>query len=227
MATLAYARAPRSFSDITARLWPACALIVLFAIYFTHIGTFPKHSLQGIGIPLSVLAVSGAATIYRLVPSWRSIAVGSVIVVVLVAIPVTHQLDQTRTLGSPTIFGSEPYFIRASEQDALNYLARSPVRGAVLSTVYLGQIVPAETGRNTWLGIASWTPAFSRRVTLADQLFSGQMSASRSTTLVRSSGVRFLLADCEHPRNLSVALRTIVQSRLHFGCATVYVLARH
>ena len=96
--------------------------------------------------------------------------------------------------------------------------------GAVLSPVYLGQIVPAETGRNTWVGIYSWTPDYPMRVVRANQLFSGQLSPSASIDLVRSSGARFLLADCQHRFDLQSKLRSILQSEQHYGCATVYTI---
>jgi hypothetical protein len=224
-AILAYLKRPHSFPAITVRAWPISALAVLFTVYFTHIGTFPKHALQGMSIPLAILAVCGVRGLFRSAPSWRWITVGCVVVAALIVIPVENQLDQVRSLGaSPTIFGSQPYFIRSSEQDALNYLATKPTPGSVLSTVYLGQIVPAETGRNTWVGIASWTPDYAERVTQAQQLFAGELSPAKAAALVRSTQARFLLADCSHPKNLSPILGTTIQAKTSFGCATVYEL---
>jgi hypothetical protein len=140
-----------------------------------------------------------------------------------VVVPVGNQLNHERSLGgAPTIFGAQPYFIRSSEQEAFNYLATAATPGSVLSTVYLGQLVPDETGRNTWVGIASWTPEFSRRVTGAEQFFSGELSRAASAKLVRSTRVRFLLADCSHTKDLSSILGTMIQSKVRFGCATVY-----
>ncbi len=220
---LAYRMRPRAYLAITVRAWPVCSLTLLFIIYFTHIGTFPKHALQGITIPLSVLAVCGVADLFRSAPSWKWITLGCVVVAALVAVPVGNQLDDDRSLGAaPTIFGSQPFYIRAGEQQALNYLAKTTTDGSVLSTVYLGQLIPDETGRNTWVGIASWTPAYAKRVAETERLFSGQLSPTEASVLVRSTQARFLLADCAHPRDLSSILGAMVRSRTRFGCATVY-----
>ncbi len=64
------------------------------------------------------------------------------------------------------------------------------------------------------------------RVVRANQLFSGQLSPSASIELVRSSGARFLLADCQHRLDLQSKLRSILQSEQHYGCATVYTFGR-
>ena len=133
-------------------------------------------------------------------------------------------LNQTLGFGKPTIFGADPIFIRTSESDALHYLSQTSASGSVLSTLYLGQIVPAETGRNTWVGIASWTPDFSWRVDAANRLFSGGLRAQQAVSFVDSTGARFLLSDCNHPEDLSSLVGTIVQARIRFGCASVYVL---
>ena len=146
------------------------------------------------------------------------------VVAALVVIPVANELNLVRGLGKPSILGSEPYFIRTSEARALEYLAASPESGAVLSTLYLGQIVPAETGRNTWVGIASWTPAFSDRVEAAERLFSKQMTQSQAIALIHSSGARFLLSDCSHRADLSSLLGPVLRSTVRFGCATLYVV---
>jgi hypothetical protein len=224
LAAFAYRRSPTSFIGVAVLAWPLCALAVFFGIYVTGVGTFPKHALQGIGVPLAVLAVLGFNELRGGLHSRALLVAVSVAVAALLLGPVVRQLNQARSLGTPTLFGTDPYFIRASESDALHYLALSSASGSVLSTVYLGQIVPAETGRNTWVGIASWTPDFSWRVDEANRLFSGTLSAPEAVSLVDSTGVRFLLSDCSHPQNLSTLLGTIVQERVRFGCASVYLI---
>jgi hypothetical protein len=44
---------------------------------------------------------------------------------------------------------------------------------------------------------------------------------------VRSSGVRFLFADCLERANLAPLLRGELAAVRRFGCATVYELRRH
>jgi len=223
-AAFAYLRHPGTFQALALRIWPFVAFAVLKFIQLTHIGTFPKHSLQGLSIPLAVLAVIGVQRMAVSLDASSRVILGSILVAVLIGFPVAQQLEDARTIANPSIFGSEPYFITPSEKDALDYLNSTPMSGAVLSPVYLGQIVPAETGRSTWVGNFSWTPDYAARVVQANKLFSGQLSPSASIDLVRSSGARFLLTDCPDRIDLTPILRSILQSEQHFGCATVYTV---
>jgi hypothetical protein len=220
-ALFAYWRCPVRFEDVAVRVWPIGAFFVLWLMQLSGIGTFPKHALQGLSVPLAVLAVIGIGRLRRGDPAVRVI-LGSLVVALLVVPPLVWELDQATSTGVSTIFGAEPYLINKSEQAALTYLDRDPAGGAVLSTVYLGQIVPAETGRNTWVGIASWTPNYESRVDEANRLFLGQLTPSHAIHIVLSSRARFLLADCGHRANLSSALSSILESEQHFGCATLY-----
>ncbi len=82
--------------------------------------------------------------------------------------------------------------------------------------------VPAFTGRDTWRGHDVWTPDFATRDRLAAELFSGRMPASLARSLVRGSGARFLLADCDQRADLHTQLGSVVTSVHRFGCVTVY-----
>ena len=223
-AALAYRGYSVTFQSLAVRIWPFGAFAILRFIQLTHIGTFPKHSLQGLSIPLAVLAVIGASRLGVVLPAKGRVVLASVLVAALIGFPVAQELENARTISSPSIYGSSPYFITSSEREALDYLNSTSAPGAVLSPVYLGQIVPAETGRNTWVGIFSWTPDYAMRVVRANQLFSGQLSKRASIDLVRSSGARFLLADCQHRYDLRSVLHSILQSERHYGCATVYTI---
>ena len=226
-AALAYWRYQNGFQFLTARVWPICAVGVLYMIAITGVGTFPKHALQGIGVPLTILAVCGVAAIPGPLQSRSWTAVISIFVAGLIIAPIGHELQQVENLGSPSILGAEPFFLRSAEADALRYLANSPQPGSVLSTVYLGQIVPAETGRPTWVGIYSFTPAYAQRVDEAARLFSGQMTKGAAVAFVRATGVKFLLSDCSHPQTLSSLLGPDLQATIHFGCASVYMVKRN
>jgi len=225
-AALAYWRYQDGFQFLTARIWPICAVAVLYMIAITGVGTFPKHALQGLAVPLSILAVCGVTAIPGAIHSRSSTLFVAILVAGLITAPVGHELAQIENLGDPSIFFPAPFFLRSSEADALRYLAQSPEPGSVLSTVYLGQIVPAETGRPTWVGIYSFTPAYAERVDEATRLFSGQMTKVSAVSFVRSTGAKFVLSDCSHPQNLSSLLGSDLQATIHFGCASVYMVKR-
>jgi hypothetical protein len=224
-AILAYRTVPMTFQGLAVRIWPFAAFAVLRFIQLAHVGTFPTHALQGLSIPLGVLAVIGASRLRLGLPALTRVILGTVLVAGLIGPSLVRELDDAHGFATPTIFGYTPYFIRPSERDALNYLNRSPEPGAVLSTLYLGQIVPAETGRETWVGIVSWTPNYVQRVALADALFSGKLGSAQAAAAIKSSRVRFLLSDCRRNFDLKRLVPTILATTKRFGCATVYRVA--
>ncbi len=224
-ALLAYRFRPRSFQSVAVHARPVVALAVYAVIDEAHVGTYPLHALQGLSLPLAVLAVAGLSTLRIPLGNRLKVLVGTAVVVALLLPSGLRNLNSARSVGNTSVFGREPYFITAGEERALTYLGDAPLAGAVLAPEYLGQVVPAETGRKTWVGIFSWTPDYDRRVSLTEALFSGELSSAESVELVDASGARFLLADCQHPHDLSGVLGPVLLSVRHFGCATVYRVA--
>src|SRR5208282_4759918 len=115
-------------------------------------------------------------------------------------------------------------FITPSENAALEYLARDPRPGGVLTRFYLGMILPARTGRNTYVGDCYWSqPHCGYRSRTSEALLTDALSPARARAFVRSSGARFVLADCRSS-NLTATLAPLDDEVRRFGCATVYVL---
>jgi hypothetical protein len=116
-----------------------------------------------------------------------------------------------------------PMFLRNAEQDAVKFLDEHDDPGGVLAPVFVGQAIPALTGRETWVGQPSWTSDYQLRVGIAESLFSGAFGPAAAQQIVLDSGVRFLMSDCAHRRvELSTALRPILVGAQRFGCAVVY-----
>lgn len=214
VALLAYRRRPESFGAVALRAWPLAALLV----YFQPAGTFPFHSFQGLQIPLAVLAVVAVRELLgsRALPAWPAVAVAALLV-----IPGTvYRLQLLRdVIRSP----AEAHFVSSSESAALDWLARNPRSGGVLTSTELGAVVPARTGRQTWVGAFSWTPdVFVRRV-LAAQLLRGALPPARAASLIRSSGAAFVLASCRSGTRPPRLPASAVLPPVRFGdCAAVY-----
>jgi hypothetical protein len=182
----------------------------------------PLHAFDGIAIPLSVLAIQGVRRLgFERLPRPRLI--GTLVVAVL-TIPGTALLMHVVTgLAAPTPGNAN--FITADERDALHYLAHNPHKGAVVTRFYLGTAVPGATGRSTYVGDCLWSePECMSRAYWVQQLWSGTMSKTRALEFVRSTGARFLLADCKAPPDLSRTLAPLTVSSTRFGCAAVYEL---
>jgi hypothetical protein len=225
-ALLAYRRPAATFQQLALLTWPVAALGVYFLIGVSHVGTYPLHALQGLSIPFAVLAVAGVRTLRPQLPATLG-AVAVVMLVALLTLPaIVRQLNQSRTTGDdgPAFFAKAPFFITHGEHDALHYIQRSSRSGAVLAPVSLGETVPAETGRRTWVGLLSWTPNYTQRVALADRLFSGRLQPDAARAFVQSTGATFLVSDCQHRTDLSAALRPILVLVKRFECATLYIV---
>jgi hypothetical protein len=225
-AILAYRLPAPSLRGVMLRAWPLVALGLYWTIAWTHIGTYPLHALQGLSIPLACLAVMGVSSIGLTVPAVLKTTMGAGLVLLLLLPAGVQNLNDARSVGASYYFAQDPYFITSGEEHALEYLRQDAVSGPVLATLYLGQTVPAETGRQTWVGNISWTPDYTGRIAQADALFSGGLQRTQAVHLVQTSMARFLLADCQDHADLSALLAPILTSVRHFGCATVYQVSK-
>lgn len=219
-AALAYRLPARDWQSLAVRVLPLAMIGEYFLIAVSGAGTFPFHSVQGITLPLAVLAATGAT-------AWRprllrtGPAVPAAVLAVLLLPGIAYKLDNIR---NEVHRGGQPYFLHDGEVAAYDWLERSRTPGAVMAPIYSGLAVPYRTGRESWVGEVSWTPDFDRRRAQAESLFSGRMPRARARALVRSSGVRFLYADCLDRADLGALLRDDLAAVRRFGCATVYEL---
>jgi hypothetical protein len=208
-ALFAYRLPARDFGQIALRVWPIAALV----IFYLPVGTFPFHAIQGMTLPLVVLAA--LAIREHRVPAWAIAAAAAVLI-----IPGTlYRADNIRDAVNK---GFQPFFLTPSEHDALTYLDKNPERGGVLAPVYSGLLVPAYTGRETWVGAGSWTPNFGQRQAAAEALFAGRLSPAAAERVVRGSGARFLYSDCHGRANIARIVSSFTDPPRRFGCATVY-----
>jgi hypothetical protein len=217
-AAFAYRLPVHDFADAALRAWP----IVAVAIFYLPVGTFPFHAFQGITLPLVVLSVLAVRA--HLGPRPLPIALALLIAVVMILPGTLYRADQLRSAVSK---GYQPFFLKRGEHDALAYLDRLPGRGGVLAPVYSGLLVPAYTGRETWIGAGSWTPDFAERQRATERLFGGRMTATQAAAVIRSSGARFLFSDCHGRADISGLVAAVARPLRRFGCATVYEVLGH
>lgn len=223
-AVLAYRIRPVGFAGLAARVWPLAALVVFLASE-TDLGAIPTHALLGVGIPLAVLATEGV----RALPAQRRPPALLAMLIAVIILPATWwELSTARDAVRASPAQSEATgarFLEPGERDALRYLGRQRRPGAVLTRVYLGPAVPAITGRHTWVGNFYYTPDYAQRATLADALLSGRMPPAAARAIVRTSGARYVLVDCQsRGAQLSAVLAPMLSASRRFGCARVLVV---
>ncbi|HEX8076054.1 MAG TPA: hypothetical protein VF545_13850, partial [Thermoleophilaceae bacterium] len=216
-AVLAYRTRARDFGELALRAWPLAAL----AVFHQPAGTFPFHAFQGLTLPLAVLAVLGVrARLERRPARMRRAGAAWIAAAAVLIAPGTVYLAQE--LRDAVRSGAQAHYLTTGEHDALAYLDRRPEPGGVLAPVYSGVVVPAYTGRETWIGAGSWTPDFVPRRAAAERLFAGRLPAARARALVRASGARFLLSDCHARADIDRVVAGFTDPPRRFGCATVY-----
>jgi hypothetical protein len=220
-AAFAYRGRTQTFLSAVTRTWPVAALLV-WALSASAVSATPLHAFDGIAIPLSILAIQGVRNLgFERLPRPRLVGALAVAALTIPAnVLLMHVVAQ---LAAPTT--GNPNFINADERSALRYLARAPHKGAVVTRFYLGSVVPGATGRSTYVGDCLWSePECLSRAHQVQLLWNGQMSRSQGVRFVRSTGARFLLADCTAPSNLPQLLAPVTTSQTRFGCASVYEL---
>jgi hypothetical protein len=220
-ALVAYRGRPTSFLAVLTRVWPLAALAI-FLVSASDVSATPLHAFQGITIPLAVLAIEGLRRVgFARLPGRAVIAT---LAVAAVTIPgALYQLRYSARTAAPT--AGNPNFIRRDERDALRYLARDPTRGGVLTRFYLGAVVPAETGRRTFVGHCLWSePGCGVRAQMAQEVFDDSLDDAMTRQVVRLTGARFVLADCNTRADLDRVLAPMTEAVAHFGCAAVYTL---
>jgi hypothetical protein len=220
-ALLAARRRPRTFLATVTRVWPLAALLI-YLLSASDVSATPLHAFEGITIPLSVLAIEGLGRVgFGRLPARRALVV---LALAVATIPTTvYELRGAAQLAAPQ--PGNPNFVTHDEQRALQYLASDPHPGGVLTRFYLGSVVPAETGRRTFVGDCLWSqPNCTARAQLAQLVFDGSMPADVTRTFVTETGARFVLADCQTQPGLEQALAPLTASVQRFGCAEVYVL---
>jgi len=197
--------------------WPVMGVVVYYAT-----DQFPYHALQGISIPLAVLAVAGYGRYSR---NLRSTAREWLALAAVAVVTIPGAVYEIQTFRDSERSGAAPYFLKPGEHAALAYLDRLKGPGGVLARQYLGMTVPAFTGRRTWVGDYTWTPDFEARAPLIEKLMDGGLSPAESRAVVAATRARYLLSDCETTAPLERLLGPLIISRRSFGCASVYRLA--
>jgi hypothetical protein len=208
LALPAYRLPAPDFGSVALRVWPLASLVV----FYQPAGTFPFHAFQGLTLPLAVLGAQ----------AWRGRfgALGAIgLVVLLAGIGTAYRVDELRDAVN---VGRQAFFLTDGEHDALRALDHDPRPGGVLTPAYLGTVVPAYTGRETWLGAGSWTPDLTRRQDQAEELFGGRLGAGAAERLVRRSHARFLLSDCHGRANIDALVRRFTDPPRAYGCARVW-----
>jgi hypothetical protein len=199
-------RRPRDDIDLMVLFWPLAALIV-----YRFDKQFPPHAMQGVTLPLSVLAVRGW-------PRGRMATALGLGALLIFTVPGLAYFAKSYRDVEPA--GRELFFTPPREHAAFRFLERSSTPGAVLAPLPLALEVPAFTGREVWDGHQIWTPDPTRPQQVA-AFYGGSLSGPQSIAFVRRAKVRFVIADCSSSTALRTKLAPVAAAVHAFGCVLV------
>jgi hypothetical protein len=221
-ALLGYRGRPSDLLELELRVWIP-AVVLLWVLSMTVLGATPQHTINGITLPLAVLAVKGARRA-RLDRLPRSRLVAGLAIAVGVVPGTAYMLAYAHTYTNPATGNAD--FVTVGENDAMNWLAADRTPGGVLSTFYLGEAIPGITARQDYVGDCLWSqPDCFMRSDAMQALFAGTMNPDRARAFVASSGARFLLGACGTARpRVQQQLAPMIAATHTFGCATVWQL---
>ena len=220
-ALLALRAKDNDWQGLAARFWP----LAIGIVFFLPVGTFPFHSVQGLSIPLAVLAVQGL-TVHR--PSWVPAPKAWWVLPALFLMIVPGTVHKTRNSYDSINREAFPWSLSEGEARALSFLERDPRPGGVMTDEYSGLLVPPFAGREAYIGPFSWTPESLKKLVRVTWLFQGVSAAKPSQEYVDETGVRFIFQACKPgkvaPRSLVPQIGPRLESVHRFGCSVVYVM---
>jgi hypothetical protein len=192
-------------------LWVAGCLIAYFAN-----DAFAPHALQGISLPLAVLAVRGGQ---RLHLPWPL----GLMVIAALTVP-GLAFDARKFVNTARNEKLVQYYLPRDDARALDWVSAHAPPGGILAPTPFALDIPPQTGRAVWVGHGYWSRDYFARARRANRLFTGHMGAPAARAFVTSTGARLLVADCRHHAELSRRLGSLLAAERRFGCARVYVL---
>jgi hypothetical protein len=193
--------------------------VAVYLLAENGLGSSPPHAFAGITLPLAVLAVDGVGSVRW--PGFVPRRTTTALVVLALTVPVA-----VAKLGAAHHLVEKQKTYTVDERRALQYLARSPEPGGVVTPIHLGSIVPWETGRHTYIGDCYWSlpDCFTRNTNSWLVVHWGRVRPRYAIAFVIGTGARFLVKDCKGRDHIWRELHRIILSIHRFGCASVYEL---
>jgi hypothetical protein len=192
-------------------LWLGACVVTYFAN-----DAFAPHALQGLSLPLAVLAVRG----------WQRLRLPAVLGVAglaLITIPglAFNARKFVRTADSSKLV---QYYLPQSDAQALDWVTHHAPPGGVLAPTPFAAVVPSQTGRPVWVGHGYWSLDYPVQAHEVNRLFGGHISGAAARSFAATTRAAILVSDCRHHADLTRKLGSAVQAVHRFGCARVYVM---
>ncbi len=187
LAISGYRKAVQSLPAFSVRLLYGWVLFDLLLIYFPF--NLQRRFMLGLYIPFSLLAILGLIEITKRVKN-RARYIYSITVVVSV---LTNVLVLSAGFFGILARDAKIYYSR-SEREAFNWIVKNtPEDSIILTSVEMGLLIPAHTGRRVLYGHPFETIHAEKREESVKNFFQGTLGQEEINQLVRNNGVDYIL----------------------------------
>ena len=167
-------------------LWAVGTLVMVYAPL-----SFGRKMLEGLQIPLLMLAGVGLAAIKRAWLMWGLVAVLAISPLITLRWILNNAANNN--IGRAAIF-MPPIYLYNSDVAALHFIENQPQQGAVLCLPIIGGYVPRVTGKYTYAGHWAETLYMKKQKMPATlRYISGQMSPDQARQLFAQNDIRWVL----------------------------------
>lgn len=172
------------------RLFLIVWAIVSWVLIYVPV-SFQRRMSEGMQIPIVILAVCGIIFIFQRIKS-TYLRLGFVMVLFLF-LPLTN----LQVLGQEFyLFSSKPtlpYYLEQDEVDAMHWLRdHAGYRDIIFSSYYMGNYIPAYSGRVVWIGHGPQTINLPWKYETSQWFWSDNADDQQKEQLLREDGVRYV-----------------------------------
>ncbi|HEX9995623.1 MAG TPA: hypothetical protein VGB45_00645 [Abditibacterium sp.] len=185
------------------RDFPAAPLLLIwilatFVLIYTPV-SFARKMLEGVQIPLVVLAAIGLSEILSRIPSAGARKIGAALVLGVLALSPTQYLNWiwNNTLQNNSARWGvlmPPLALSRGDAAALQFLNQQKEKGAVLCLPYLGSYVPRASGKWTYAGHWAETLHFKKeKFPNVARFYRGEMSDAEAREFLKINRIRWIV----------------------------------
>ncbi len=169
-------------------LWIAISALLVYGPF-----DFQRRLIQGVHIPLSLLAACGISAILNRLkffhPPWKRGAALAPAILLLAG----SNIDRLRSDVESYAGGGAPYYLNAEYFEAFRWLREeSDPRDAILSSIQTGHFLPAFAGNRVFLGHGELTVGAHQKVEQAARFFAGTMDRPTRRSFLEYTGARYI-----------------------------------
>lgn len=175
--------------SIMPLLWVALTALLVYAPF-----DFQRRLIQGVHIPLSLLAGCGILLLFDRLKIPRAGGARPTVLALVLLLLVPSHVDRMRRDIAAYAAGGAPHYLNLEYFDAFRWLRdNSDPDDAVLSSIQTGHFLPAFAGNRVFLGHGELTIGAHQKTEQTERFFSGTMNRSTARSFLDYAAVHYIL----------------------------------